>query len=41
MPYDPRFNFRGVLEGSLVAKHINIVDVLQQNPEALYSSRCF
>lgn len=41
MPHDPTFNFQGVLEGSLIAKHINIMNVLQQNPEALYFSRCF
>lgn len=41
MPHDPTFNFQGVLEGSLIAKHINITNVLQQNPEALYFSRCF
>jgi hypothetical protein len=41
MPHDPTFNFQGVLEGSLIAKHINIVNVLQHNPEALYFSRCF
>ncbi|GAB7321960.1 hypothetical protein MBLNU13_g03025t1 [Cladosporium sp. NU13] len=41
MPHDHTFNFQGVLEGSLIAKHINIMNVLQQNPEALYFSRCF
>jgi hypothetical protein len=41
MPHDPTFNFQGILEGSLIAKHINIMNVLQQNPEALYFSRCF
>ena len=41
MPHHPTFNFQGVLEGSLIAKHINIMNVLQQNPEALYFSRCF
>jgi hypothetical protein len=41
MPHDPTFNFQGVLEGSLIAKHVNIMNVLQHNPEALYFSRCF
>ncbi|KAM0709915.1 hypothetical protein Q7P35_003958 [Cladosporium inversicolor] len=41
MPHDPTFNFQGVLEGSLIAKHIDILTVLQHHPEALYFSRCF
>lgn len=41
MPHDPTFNFQGVLEGSLIAKHIDILAVLQHHPEALYFSRCF
>jgi hypothetical protein len=41
MPHDPTFNFQGVLEGSLIAKHIDIMNAVLHNPESLYFSRCF
>ena len=41
MPHDPTFNLQAVVQGSLIAKHTDILEVLQQTPEALHFSKSF